>query len=62
MESRNIFTEDEVRAMMMKAFIKGENWGVAYSGWFVPSQEEKAERASEDCVTIYEEMLISKQS
>lgn len=45
---------------MIQAFVKGERWGVTYSGWFVPSENESAERAARDCEEIYKETLINK--
>lgn len=54
------FTKEEVQEMMMKAFIKGETWGVTYSGWFSPSEVEKSERAAKDCEEIYRNTLVDK--
>ena len=55
-----IFTKEEVQKMMMEAFVMGEKWGVTYSGWFCPTEEEKADRAAEDCENVYKKCLISK--
>lgn len=54
------FSKEQVQLMMMEAFVRGENWGVTYSTWFVPSEEEKADRAAKDCEEIYQSMLIQK--
>ena len=54
------FTREEVQKMMMESFIKGESWGVTYGGWFSPTVEEKAERASKDCEKVYKDALIAK--
>jgi hypothetical protein len=54
------FTKEEVQEMLMKAFVKGEAWGVTYQGWFYPSEEEKADRAAKDCEQLYQEALIKK--
>jgi len=54
------FTKEEVQEMMMKAFIKGENWGVAYGGWFSPTEEACADEASKKCEEIYKETLMNK--
>ena len=54
------FTKEEVQEIIMKAFIKGEIWGETYGGWFCPTEEEKANRASKDCEKIYKEALIAK--
>ena len=54
------FTKEQVQQMMMEAFIKGENWGVTYSTWFTPTEEEKANRAAKDCEGIYKSALIAK--
>lgn len=45
---------------MMEAFVKGENYGVTYSGWFSPSEKEKEDRAVKDCEEIYKNTLIKK--
>ena len=58
--TKRTFTNEEVQKMMMEAFVKGENWGVTYGGWFCPTEEEKAERAAKDCEEIYRNALISK--
>lgn len=54
------FTKEEVQKMMMEAFVKGENWGVTYGGWFSPSEQEKADRAAKDCEIVYKKALIAK--
>ena len=54
------FTKEQVQQMMMEAFVKGENWGVTYSTWFIPTDEEKANRAAKDCEEIYKAALIAK--
>lgn len=54
------FTKEEVQKMMMEAFVKGENYGVTYSGWFSPSEKEKEDRAVKDCEEIYKNTLIKK--
>lgn len=56
MEER-IFTEDQVKELMVRAFEKGENWGVTYSTWFIPSEEEKAERCAKDCSKSYNDFI-----
>jgi hypothetical protein len=53
------FTKEQVQQMMMEAFVKGENWGVAYSTWFASTEEEKANRAAKDCEEIYKYALIA---
>jgi hypothetical protein len=54
------FTTKEVQEMIMNAFIKGENWGSTYQGWFIPTKEEQANRAAKDCEYIYRNALIAK--
>ncbi len=54
------FSPEEVQKMMMEAFVKGENWGVTYGGWFSPSEQEKADRAAKDCEEVYKKALIAK--
>ena len=54
------FTKEEVQKMIMEAFVKGENWGVTYSGWFSPSKEDKTNRAIKDCEEVYKNTLIGK--
>jgi hypothetical protein len=36
-EKEITFTRKEVQEMMMKCFVKGEEWGVTYSTWFTPT-------------------------
>jgi hypothetical protein len=52
------FSKEEVQKMMMGAFIKGENWGVTYGGWFFPSAQERADRAAKDCEEVYKKALL----
>ena len=54
------FTKEEVQKMLMEAFIKGEDWGVTHSGWFSPSNNDKASRAAKDCEEVYRKALMSK--
>jgi len=54
------FTQEEVQQMMMQAFVKGENWGVTYSTWFIPTKQECADKAAKDCAEIYKQALINK--
>ena len=35
------YTIEEVREMLLQAFDRGENWGVTYSGWSLPSKEDR---------------------
>lgn len=60
MSKETIFTKEEVQKMIMEAFIKGENWGVTYSGWFMPTEEEKTIEAAKQCGEIYATALINK--
>jgi hypothetical protein len=53
-------TKEELNAMLLKAFSKGEAWGVTYSTWFSPTEEENTLRASTDCLQVYVDAL-SKQ-
>jgi len=63
MENDNIsFSKKEVQEMMMKAYIKGENRGLTYAGWFFLSEEDKADRAAEDCEEIYRNVSLNKES
>ena len=57
MEGKEKFTGEEVKEMLMKAFIKGEDWGVTYGSWYISSEEDKSKRASKDCFEIYQEQL-----
>lgn len=54
------FTKEEVQKVMMECFIKGENWGMTYAGWFNPTDEQKAKQAAADCESVYKNLLISK--
>lgn len=54
------FTKEEVKQMIMESFVKGEEWGVTYQGWFTPSEKEKAKRAADSCECIYKVALINK--
>ena len=54
------FTKEEVKKMMIESFVKGENWGITYAGWFFPSEKEKADRAYKDCEEVYKKALLSK--
>ena len=38
------YTIEEVREMLLRAFDRGEAWGVTYGGWFSPSKEDREER------------------
>ena len=53
------YTEDQVKEMITKAFIAGENWGVTYQGWFIPTEEQKATRCAENCDKIIKEASTS---
>jgi hypothetical protein len=59
-DNKITFSREEVQMMMMKSFVKGEEWGVCYSGWFDPSEEVKANKAADNCEDIYQEALIDK--
>ena len=54
------FTEEEVQKLMMECFVKGENWGVTYQGWYVPTDKDKADRAAKDCEDVYQRFLLNK--
>jgi hypothetical protein len=59
-DNKITFSKEEVQMMMMKSFVKGEEWGVFYSGWLNPSEEAKANTAANNCEDIYQEALIDK--
>jgi hypothetical protein len=54
------FSIEEVQMMMMKSFVKGEEWGAYYTGWFDPSEKVKAAKAAKDCEEVYKNMLLNK--
>ncbi len=58
----NSFTAEEVQQMLMKAFIKGEKWGMTYLGNFDPSKQESAERAASACDQIYNETVFNRKN
>lgn len=33
-------TEEQLQQVILKAFSKGENWGVTYSTWFTPDEDD----------------------
>lgn len=57
-----IFNKEQVQEMLMQAFVKGEDWGSTYGGWFIPSKKEKAERAAKDCSEVYQKALNDKET
>ena len=54
------FSEEEVKQMLLEAFTKGENFGCAYQGWYIPTLEEKTNRASKDCLKIFDSCLKNR--
>ena len=60
MKDQLFFTRKEMKEAMMRAFCKGEQWGATYEGWFNPTTEEKADRASKDCESVYKNILTRK--
>lgn len=58
---KETFTKEEVQEMILEAFKKGENWGVTYGGWFLPTVEEKEKRAKKDCKDVYEKALTANK-
>ena len=57
---KKTFNEEEVKEMIVQAFIKGEDYGVTYIGWYVPTKEEKSNVASKDCQEIFEKYSTKK--
>lgn len=47
--------EEEIEAVIRKAFKKGEMWSVTYSGWFSPSESDTEEKIQEIINEIKEE-------
>jgi hypothetical protein len=54
------FTKEEVQKIMVEAFIKGEDWGATYGGWYTPSEKDKSNRAAKECEELYKKALIAK--
>jgi hypothetical protein len=46
-KAKQIYTEEEVEILLIKAFRDGHIWGVAYSTWFVPTKKEHKEKLQE---------------
>jgi hypothetical protein len=39
-----VLTTEEMTLLIRKAFRAGEDWGVTYSGWFVPTPEQHTDQ------------------
>ena len=42
----------EIEELLKKAFEAGENWGITYSGWFIPTEEDTQKRKEETIAKI----------
>lgn len=50
-------TLKEFEAIVKKAFKSGENWGITYTGWFEPSDEDYNEQIGK----VQDELFMSYQ-
>lgn len=39
-----MYTEQQVNKLIRDAFLKGEQWGITHSTWFIPTQKQTEEQ------------------
>lgn len=52
--------EEEIRSIIRIAFQKGEQWGVTYSTWFRPTEEDTEKRIEEAIKEILDAFGLSE--
>ncbi len=46
------YTKEQIEEIIRKAFQSGENWGVTYSTWFTPSEQD-TEKRIQDVIEMF---------
>jgi len=53
-------SSEQLKSMIESAFLEGQLWGVTYSTWFKPTEEQHKEKLYEAMVTV-ERLLMGKE-
>jgi len=56
-----VLTTEEMTLLIRKAFRAGEDWGVTYSGWFIPTEKGHTARIEETIKLLLSELGESAQ-
>jgi len=52
----------DIEKIVRQAFADGESWGVCYSTWFHPSEEDTEKRIQESIIKITEELETNNET
>lgn len=49
------YTKEEIEDIIRKAFKAGEQWGVTYSTWFIPTKAGTEEKIQEVVTEVFQD-------